>query len=189
MRDLILASLSPRRQELLRFITEDFKVVPAHVDEDISEKMPDKLTMELSAIKAEAVFKDNPSHIVIGSDTVVYKDGRILGKPAHKDEAFRMLKELSGSVHEVYTGVTVRSSEKTVTFFEKTEVAFIDMSDEEILSYIGTGEPMDKAGAYGIQGLGARFVRYVSGDFFTVMGLPVSRLYITLKKEFPEIFQ
>ena len=178
---IVLASKSPRRQELIRLITDDFTVASVDADETLPCPMsPSDAVMYLSEIKARPLA--DGKNTVIGADTVVALEDSILGKPKDKDDAFRMLRSLSGKIHSVYTGVTIIKGENTDTFFEKTDVEFYDLSDEEIADYISTGEPMDKAGAYGIQGYGALLVKKISGDFFNVVGLPVGKLNCELKK-------
>ncbi len=170
---LILASKSPRRKELLSLITENFVIKTANVDETLPRGItPDKAVEYLSKIKAEPFA--NGVDTVIGADTVVAVDGKILGKPANRQEAFDMLKTLSGKYHSVFTGVTVIKPEGTVTFSVETRVKFFDLTDDEINAYIATGECDDKAGAYGIQGKGALLVEKIDGDYFNVVGLPVS---------------
>lgn len=172
---IILASKSPRRKELLSIITNDFVIKTADVDETLPENIaPDKAVEYLSKIKAEP-FK-NDKDIVIGADTVVAIDGKILGKPKDKADAYNMLKMLSGREHSVFTGVTVISNGKCDTFSVETRVKFFDLTDEEINDYINTGEPFDKAGGYGIQGKGSLLVEKIDGDYFNVVGLPVSKL-------------
>lgn len=172
---IILASKSPRRKELLSIITNDFVIKTADVDETLPENIaPDKAVEYLSEIKAEP-FK-NDKDIVIGADTVVAIDGKILGKPKDKADAYNMLKMLSGKEHSVFTGVTVISNGKCDTFSVETRVKFFALSDDEINDYINTGEPFDKAGAYGIQGKGSLLVEKIDGDYFNVVGLPVSKL-------------
>lgn len=180
---IILASASPRRKELLSFITEDFTVSVSDADETTDpSKTPEETVKELARIKGEAVFPKFPEDTVIAADTVVVTDDKILGKPADKEDAFAMLRALSGRSHYVYTGVFVKSKDKEISFAEKTEVRFFDLSDEEINGYIATNEPFDKAGAYGIQGKGSILISSISGDYFNVVGLPVARLNRELKK-------
>lgn len=170
---LILASKSPRRKELLSLITENFVIKTANVDETLPRGItPDKAVEYLSKIKAEPFA--NGVDTVIGADTVVAVDGKILGKPANRQEAFDMLNTLSGKYHSVFTGVTVIKPEGSVTFSAETRVKFFDLTDDEINAYIATGECDDKAGAYGIQGKGALLVEKIDGDYFNVVGLPVS---------------
>ena len=180
MKHLILASGSPRRRELMSQVGLDFTVVTSDADENIKEMEPEDYVRELSSIKAQSVLeqyadKDN-SVIVIGADTIVYHKGEILTKPKNEEDAFRILKSLEGQIHQVYTGVTICSIHKNVSFYEKTDVWVYDMTDEEIRDYISTGEPMDKAGAYGIQGKFAAYIKGIEGDYNNVVGLPVARL-------------
>ncbi len=181
MKKIILASASPRRKELLTLIGIPFEVRVSEADENIGDYPPAEMVMKLSKIKAEAVYKDNRDRIVIGADTIVYFENKILGKPADKQEAFDVLKAMSGKTHEVYTGVTILSSANTESFYECTKVCFDNLSDEEIMEYIDSGEPMDKAGGYGIQGPFAKHVKGIEGDYFNVMGLPLNQLYNHLK--------
>lgn len=175
---IILASNSPRRKELLEQIgLRDFKVSAPNVDESVEAGLsPDQIVEELSLRKARAVKRAGPRDIVIGADTVVALDGAVLGKPRDPGDAFSMLTTLSGREHRVYTGVTVLQGERAVTEHEETAVVFRALEPGEIRGYIATGEPMDKAGAYGIQGLGALLVEEIHGDYFNVMGLPLLRL-------------
>lgn len=173
---LILASGSPRRKELLSLITDEFEIVVSGCDEFVPEGTPAK---EVPAILAEqkalAVAKLRPEDTVIGSDTVVVLNDEIFGKPKDKDHAHAMLRALSGRKHFVYTGVAVAENGKVRSFVEETEVEFYELSDETIDDYIATGEPMDKAGAYGIQGKGSVLIKGITGDYFNVMGLPVAK--------------
>lgn len=178
---LILASKSPRRKELLSLITEDFIIKTADVDESLPDGIsPDKAVEYLSLIKAQPF--ENGSDTVIGADTVVAIDGKILGKPANEKDAFDMLSLLSSREHSVFTGVSVISPNGKETFSVETRVKFFDLTKEEIEAYIKTGEPFDKAGAYGIQGKGSLLVEKIDGDYFNVVGLPVSSLSRALKK-------
>lgn len=182
MAEVILASASPRRRELLTLAGVDFTVKVADIDEIIPENAsPDEVVMSLATQKAQAVAKENADSVVIGSDTVVALDGVILGKPKNEENAAEMLRTLSGRSHTVYTGVAIIQGEKTKVFCEATEVVFNKLSEEEILRYVATKEPMDKAGAYGIQGKGCVLVEKIVGDYFNVVGLPVSRLYRELR--------
>jgi len=179
MGKLILASQSPRRQELLHRIgLDDFSILVPHADESYDPALsPQEIVCHISAVKAaaaaEMVEKDD---IVITADTMVFLDDQRLGKPHDEAEAFSMLRRLSGREHIVCTGVTVRCGDRVLTQAETTSVRFRPLRDEEILFYIRTGEPMDKAGAYGIQERGSLLVEGITGDFFNVMGLPVLRL-------------
>ena len=177
MSRFILASKSPRRQELLQVITDDFEIIVSEVEEILPEGiLPEEAPVYLSRIKAEAVAADHPDRVVIGADTVVILDSEVLGKPRDKDDAIRMLRALSGRVHTVVTGCSLIKGEHKLSFSEITHVEFYPLSGREIEEYIATGEPFDKAGAYGIQGKGSVLVRRIEGDFFNVMGLPVGRL-------------
>lgn len=179
---VILASASPRRRELMSTLFCEYEVIPSTVEEIIPENTtPDIVAQKLAILKAEDVAAQHPEAMVIGSDTVVEVDGKILGKPCDQDEAFAMLKKLSGRTHLVHTGLCVVRGGQTEALVETTEVTFAELSDEEIFAYVKTGEPMDKAGAYGIQGIGARFVLSIKGDFYTVMGFPIAKLYQMLK--------
>ena len=172
---LILASGSPRRRELLSLITDEFEVFVSGCDEFVPEGTPaEKVPAILAEQKALAVAKLRPEDTVIGSDTVVVLNNEIFGKPKDKAHAHTMLKALSGKRHFVYTGVAVAEKGSVRSFVQKTEVEFYELSDETIEKYIATGEPMDKAGAYGIQGKGSVLVKGIIGDYFNVMGLPVA---------------
>lgn len=175
---MILASGSPRRRELLGFICSEFKVIPAVGEEQIPEgASPEEAVLALSRQKAEEIAAKYPNETVIGADTVVSIDGEILGKPRDERDAARMLRLLSGRVHSVFTGVCVIFADGRIeNFAEETKVEFYPLSEREIADYIATGDPMDKAGAYGIQERGAKNVKGIVGDFYNVMGLPVARL-------------
>lgn len=186
MRKIILASASPRRRELLEQIGAVFEVCPAKGEEKTARTEPGEAAEELSLKKCREVFREQKGDVtVIGADTLVVLDGKILGKPGSEEEAVRMLSVLRGRTHQVFTGVTVMSRKgeavQTLTFHESTQVSFYPMSDREIRDYVLSGEPMDKAGAYGIQGKGAVFVREIRGDYNNVVGLPAARLYQELK--------
>ncbi|MBM6927416.1 Maf family protein [Pseudoflavonifractor phocaeensis] len=177
--ELILASKSPRRRALLEQMgLRSFKIVTPDIDEHMERTLsPAELVGRISQEKAKAVqAKGYEDDIIIAADTVVALEGSVLGKPAHEGEAFRMLSMLSGCRHQVYTGLTVLRGERCFSLTEETNVTFRSLSGEEIDWYIQTGEPMDKAGAYGIQGYGALFVQSIQGDYYNVMGLPVCRL-------------
>lgn len=180
---LILASKSPRRCELLKFITENFEIKSADVDESLPSGIsPKDAVLYLSKIKAEP-FK-NDKDTIIGSDTVVAIDGNILGKPKDENDAIRMLKMLSGKEHSVFTGVTIIAPTFEKSFYNETKVKFYELSDDDINRYLATGEYKDKAGSYGIQGFGSVLVEKINGDYFSVVGLPVSHLYNELKQGF-----
>ena len=207
---LVLASASPRRRELLSQIGLEFTVMPSTKEEHAKTTEAGALVQELSRQKAVDIWeqlsggqgqnpdadqeqiseetqepnlngKRQPELLVIGADTVLCCEGKILGKPHSREAEAEMLTALQGRSHEVYTGVTLYSQSETVTFFECTQVEFYPMTEVEISEYIDSKEPMDKAGAYGIQGLGARFVKGIRGDYNNVVGLPVGRLYQKLK--------
>lgn len=174
---VILASASPRRQELLKQIFETFLVCPAQMEEVVPDSLPvDACPAYLATEKAKCVALQYPEDLVIGSDTAVILGDEMLGKPADAEDAIRMLQALSGKAHQVITGCCLVHGEKVHAFSEKTDVKFKNLTDNEIATYVATGEPMDKAGAYGIQGLGGALVAAVHGDFDNVVGLPVERL-------------
>ena len=188
---IVLASASPRRKELMeQFCGKDLVIFPAGGEEVVSDNVGPGETVEaLARGKAREVAGrlhaeglGDREDIVIGADTIVWHEGRIFGKPHSREEAAAMLRSLSGCTHEVYTGVSLIYGDRELTEHEKTAVTFRVMTEKEILDYIATGEPMDKAGAYGAQGLGALFVSSIEGDFFNVMGLPLCRLGLMLKK-------
>ena len=176
--NIILASQSPRRRELLKRVgIENFKVIPARGEELATRTLtPDQLVEELSQRKCAEVAAAHPKDLVIAADTVVSIHNRVLGKPRSEEDAARMLAALSGKLHLVYTGVTVAKEGRTLTQHEVTSVRFRTLTQADIIRYIATGEPMDKAGAYGIQGYGSVLVEGISGDYYNVMGLPVCRL-------------
>lgn len=186
----ILASASPRRRELLKQIGVTFEVMPAKGEEVITKRQPEQVVMELSRQKAEEIAAGiQGEHVIIlGADTVVVYDGKILGKPKDETDARRMLSMLSGNTHSVYTGVTViviRDGEsQSHSFYEETKVTMYPMTDAQISAYIRTGEPMDKAGAYGIQGKGAVFIEKIDGDYNNVVGLPLAKIFHTVEKTF-----
>ena len=177
--DIILASKSPRRRALLEQMgVRDFRIITPDIDEHMDRALPPaELVRQISLEKAQAVAAQaDPNTVVIAADTVVALDGAVLGKPADEEEAFRMLSLLSGNRHQVYTGLTVLRGEQVFSQWEETAVTFRPLTAEEIEAYIATGEPMDKAGAYGIQGYGSLLIKGISGDYYNVMGLPVCRL-------------
>ena len=185
MAKLILASASPRRREILALLGLPFEVRPGCGEEKIQKEEPGEIVKELSAGKAaEALVSAEEGDLVIGADTVVALDGEILGKPGDEEEAYLMLQQIQGRSHQVYTGVTVikKGSDEPHTFAESTVVHVLPMSDGEIWEYIRTGEPMDKAGAYGIQGRFAAYVEGIEGDYQNVVGLPLAKLYGHLKR-------
>ena len=188
MKTIVLASASPRRSELLRQIGIDFKVISSEVEEVFDQSLlPEELVQKLSFQKADDVAGKlqkigRETCLVIGADTIVLGE-KVLGKPCDRLQAYSMLKSLSGRWHDVITGVTIidTASNKAISSFERTKVKMRDLSDREIDAYIATGEPMDKAGAYGIQGVGAVLVERIEGCYFNVVGLPLTRLAMMLK--------
>lgn len=188
----VLASGSPRRREILKKAGIDYEVIPADVEEQTEETEPAKIVMDLSRQKAGAVFRelsgesDGRELVVIGADTLVARDGKILGKPKDREQAIAMIRLLEGRSHEVVTGVTLLSGspEHPVrrTFFERTLVAVYPMTEAQIEAYVDTGEPYDKAGGYGIQGAFAVWVRGIRGDYNNVVGLPLARLCLEMRE-------
>ena len=183
---LILASASPRRKELLAKTGLAFDIIPAKGEETITKTIPAEVVMELSLQKAKEIAEQQTEDcIIVGADTIVAKGDRIMGKPKDREDAFRMLDMISDDCHQVYTGVTIiRTGEKaeTITFAEKTDVYLYPISQQDIVAYIESGDPMDKAGAYGIQGDFAVHVKGIEGDYYNVVGLPIGRVYQELKK-------
>lgn len=178
--EIILASQSPRRRELLKKMDISFSVRNIDISEEIyNEENPQDYVLRMAETKAAEGARTEKNALVIGADTIVCIDNEILGKPKDKEDAAKILNKIQGRKHFVFTGVSLNlnNGEKVVSFIEKTEVIFAKMSQEEILNYIETGEPMDKAGAYGIQDKGALFVKSINGCFYNVMGLPVRRIY------------
>lgn len=184
--ELILASASPRRKELLEKIGLPFTVQPAKGEERITQKSPAAVVMELSRQKAEEIAAAKTGDcIIIGADTVVAKGEKIMGKPKDAADAKQMLRSIADDCHQVYTGVTLirtGAHPQSVTFQEKTDVCLYPISDAELDAYIASGDPMDKAGAYGIQGDFAIYVNRIAGDYYNVVGLPIGRVYQELKR-------
>ncbi|MBR2714653.1 MAG: septum formation inhibitor Maf [Ruminococcus sp.] len=177
MRKVILASASPRRRELLKEIVSEFDIVVSNADETILHDMAvEEIPRFLATLKACDVAQNHKDEVVIGSDTVVVVDSQVLGKPKDENDAFSMLKMLSGRKHQVMTGCAIVCGEKKHSFTEITEVEFFELSDDEIRDYIKTKDPMDKAGAYGIQSKGKTLVKGIFGDYYNVVGLPIGRL-------------
>lgn len=191
-RRMVLASKSPRRRELLEMLGAQFEVITSDCDENITGLAPRDLVRELALRKAEAVYErlNDPDAVVIGSDTIVTPDGvKALGKPRDRGDAVRTLTELSGKWHSVCTGIAVigRAADitsKKIAETVETKVKFLDLTKEECERYADTGEPLDKAGSYGIQGRGGALVEKIDGDYYSVVGLPVSRLRVILRDEF-----
>ena len=187
MPHIVLASRSPRRHELLRRMgIEDFSVVTPEVEETYPEGLsPREIVAHISRLKSDAAAKlVGAEDILITADTMVFLENDRLGKPRDEADALRMLKELAGRRHTVCTGVTVRQGEKVEAFTAATDVYFRECTEDELRAYIATGEPMDKAGAYGVQSLGALLVERIEGDFYNVMGLPVEKLGLCLSERF-----
>lgn len=186
MKKIVLASASPRRKELMQQIGFDFEIGVSRVDEEISKHSPEEIAKELSYQKARDVFEHgHVNDLVIGADTIVSMDEEILGKPKDFTEAVTMLEYLEGKIHQVYTGVTFiwvqDGTTHVMSFYEKTDVELYPILEQEILAYVASGEPFDKAGGYGIQGSFAAYVKKINGDYNNVVGLPVGRLYQELK--------
>jgi len=179
---LILASSSPRRQELLNQVNIPFTIRKPDFDESqIKSTNPIEKVKQLAAGKGRAVPIQNENEVILSADTVVSNNQQIFEKPKDKKEAYQMMKALSGNTHEVFTGVMIRSLEEEKLFAERTIVEFWPLSKEEINGYVSTNEPYDKAGAYGIQSLGAMFVKQIIGDYYNVVGLPVSHVVRELR--------
>ncbi len=186
---LILASQSPRRKELLGLLRVPFTVESADIDEKMDPRLPPYDEVARVSRKKAAAVKREPDDVVVAADTIVVCDGKVLGKPHSEEEAVQMLTLLSGREHQVMTGLTVLRGEDIRTCTEVTTLRFRDLSRREILRYVATKEPMDKAGAYGIQGGGALFAEYLEGDYYNVMGLPVCRLLGLLRQVAPELME
>lgn len=181
--NIILASGSPRRRQLLQLVGIDHDVIPSDIDESIrTGELPEQYAERLAREKAEHVAGRKPESIVIGADTIVVIDDQILGKPRDVEDAARMLRMLSGRSHTVMTAVAASLNGRTVSGVEIVDVSFLPLDDERISNYIATREPMDKAGAYGIQGYGATIVRRIDGDYFAVMGLSLVTLVALMRE-------
>lgn len=179
---LILASQSPRRRELLALLDHPFSIQVADVDETMDTSLSvEQAVADISRRKACAISAE-PQAVVVGADTVVVLDSQVLGKPKNPEDAYRMLRALSGKTHRVMTGLCVRKGSTVITHTEVTKVHFRELTEKEIAAYIATGEPMDKAGAYGIQGGAAPFISGIEGDYYNVVGLPVCRLGMILRE-------
>ncbi len=179
---IVLASKSPRRQELLKKIYDEFEIYPSSVKEWLPESIEaDHAAGFLAAQKACDVSQASGADVIIGCDTVVVCENKILGKPKNRADAYMMLKKLSGKTHVVYTGVCVISKKGDFAFTESTKVCFDEMTNDEINDYLNKEDVMDKAGAYAIQGLAGKFISKIDGDFYNVVGLPIRRLYRELK--------
>lgn len=179
MEKIILASASPRRRELLTQIGISFTIQKAEKEETVTTSVPSEAVKELALQKAREVAEKYPADVIIGADTIVAANGQILGKPKDAEDAIQMLRMLQGGSHEVITGVAIllNNGEKLINFAETTRVHVFPMTEEQICSYVESGEPMDKAGSYGIQGTFAAYISGIEGDYNNVVGLPVGRLY------------
>lgn len=181
--NIVLASKSPRRCELMKYITEDFEILPSSCEEKLPAGIEPQEAPEFLAVqKALDVLKLRPDSLVIGCDTVVIIDDKILGKPHNEEDAFNMLTALSGRVHSVISGVCLCYKGKTLSFSQKTAVEFYPLAPDDILDYIRCCKPLDKAGSYGIQDKGCLFVKEIVGDFYNVVGFPVARLAREIEK-------
>lgn len=181
---LILASNSPRRKEILNKYQIEFEIIPSSVDEKlVDEKDPERLVSKLAMLKTEQIANQYPNRLVLGADTIVFFNGVEFGKPINDEDAYQMLKKLSGNTHQVYTGVVlIKQSEKFIkNYVVKSDVKLKKLTDKEILEYIKTKEPFDKAGSYAIQGIGASFIEFFQGSYENIVGLPYNHL---LKTEF-----
>lgn len=182
MKRIILASESPRRRELMAMMNIPFTTKASLCDEYLDTSLPLEQAIEHIAVqKAEAAIPQFPDDLIIGADTVVCIDGEVLGKPHDEETAFSMLKKLSGKTHKVITGVAIITPQKREIFHVCTDVTFFPLTDKEIHAYVATKEPLDKAGAYGIQGKGAFLVEKINGDYYNIVGLPISTLYRRLE--------
>lgn len=179
---LILGSKSPRRQEILTMAGYKFKVVVSDVNEEVVATSITDMSLKIAKKKCDAIFKDYPNDIVVTADTIVVIDGKVLGKPKDKDDARYMINMIQGKCHEVYTSVVVKTKTEEEEFLEKTKVYVRKMTEDEIEEYINMVEPYDKAGAYAIQGYFAKYIEKIAGDYYNVMGLPISRLSNILDK-------
>ena len=183
--DLILASASPRRREILSSMGYEFQVVPSGVDEIVyPHRTPEETAEDLARQKAEDIAKRFPEDLVLGADTIVVLDGQVLGKPTDTEDAVRMLQELSGREHQVITGVALVGGGEEHCFSVTTKVWMMDAPDDMISAYVSSGEPMDKAGSYGIQGKGAMLVEKIEGDYFNVVGLPIQKIARVLAESY-----
>lgn len=189
MRKIILASASPRRRELLAGVGVTFQICRSNGEENITKEDPDDIVKELSLQKATTVAEERKLEegtVIIGADTIVFYEGKILGKPADEEDAVRTLEMLQGRTHQVYTGFTFLQKKEgkwiADSFAEKTDVTFYPVTEKEIRDYVRTGEPMDKAGSYGIQGKFGIYVKGINGSYTNVVGLPIGRLFYEAKK-------
>ncbi len=180
---IVLASASPRRKDILTTAGVEFKTAVSQAEERLDPALPPgEAAAQAARVKAGDVAKTYPDDCVVGADTIVVLDGEILGKPKDKADAVAMLKKLSGREHTVYTGVCIIKDGAESCFSEATNVEFYPLTETEIEEYVETGEPMDKAGAYGIQGIGCALVRGITGDYFNVMGFPIARVLRAIRE-------
>lgn len=187
---MILASASPRRREICSLLGLSYTVQPAQTELPLDASLPvEEAVLAIARAKAEEIAAVHPDEVVLGADTVVVVDDTVFGKPTDHEDAKAMLRRLSGREHRVITAVWVCDKDRSEGFWDAATVSFMPMSEEDIDSYIQTGEPMDKAGAYAIQGKGMRYIHGIHGDFYTVMGLPSGRLYKFLKKHIEKAVQ
>lgn len=180
---LILASKSPRRKELMQDCGFAFRIISCDCDEVFDKNIPvEKAIEQIAYHKAKAVYDAFPDQLVLGCDTMVILNGEPLGKPKNREDAYRMLKQLSGKTHHVISGVAIIGEGEQIVFHDTTEVTFYELDDDLLTQYLDSDEPYDKAGAYGIQGRGKLFVKEIHGDYYNVMGLPIAKVYRELKK-------
>jgi len=180
--NVILASQSPRRIELIRMLDIDALAIPSQIDEVLDESLNhEEAVMDLAYQKAIDVFQNHKDDLVLGFDTLVILKDKIMGKPRNKEEAKRFLRELSGNTHKVITGCAMIKKGCSKSFYSSAYVHFYDMTDQEIDDYIRTNEPFDKAGAYGIQGYGSKYIESITGDYYAIVGFPISRIYREIK--------
>lgn len=180
---IILASASPRRLEMLNQCDLSFDVIPAHIDESILRHEPlDTYVTRMALEKNQAIFNQYPDSCVISADTIVVLNNELYGKPVDEDDAFRMLKQLSGKTHQVMTAMVIKSASFIEEVLSITNVSMTTLTDDDILAYIKTQEPMDKAGAYAIQGKAGWMIEKIEGDFYTVVGLPLNQCMLILRK-------
>ncbi|MCL1830949.1 MAG: Maf family protein [Oscillospiraceae bacterium] len=184
MPNIVLASKSPRRRELFSYITVDFSCQEADIDESVYTHLAtSQQVLRLAEAKCRHIALEMSDSVVIGCDTLVEHSGIVMGKPVDREDAIRMLRQLSDSKHYVYTGVAIEYMGHMHSFVERTEVSFISLSEAEINFYVNTDEPYDKAGGYAIQGIASRYISAIVGDYFNVMGLPISKIYRYLSQQ------
>lgn len=180
---LVLGSKSPRRKEILENAGYKFEIVTSDVSEEVDASTIEEMSMKIVQKKADAIFKLRSNDLIVCADTIVVINGEVLGKPHTKEECIEMITKLQGNMHYVYTSVIVKSKNFEESFLEKTKVYISKMTKKEILDYANTTEPYDKAGGYAVQGIFAKYIRKINGDFYNVMGLPINKLNKILKKQ------